>query len=60
MSYGLVTADAAHLYVDEKKIDQEVREHLKNVRILPYDQIFQDLRAFDHDNKASFTSPQLG
>lgn len=52
ISFGLVTQDAAYLYADERKIDEEVRKHLGDiVKVLPYEQIFEDLKALDNQNK---------
>eukprot|EP00732_Lithocolla_globosa_P003343 Lithocolla_globosa_v1_NODE_2639_length_1924_cov_24.632424.p1 type:complete len:601 gc:universal NODE_2639_length_1924_cov_24.632424:40-1842(+) len=43
-SYALVTSDVCILYIDKKKIDKEVREHLPpQVELRKYGQIFSDL-----------------
>ena len=39
ISYALITADKAYLFVDDDKVDDAVRTHLKDsgVEVLPYD-----------------------
>ncbi|KAF2731241.1 putative Xaa-Pro aminopeptidase P [Polyplosphaeria fusca] len=43
-SYAVVTPTTATLYIDEKKLDQAVKDHLGDkVAIKPYDAIFKDI-----------------
>lgn len=45
ISYSIITKDSATLYIDEEKIDSQVREHLgSSVQIAPYDSVFKDLK----------------
>jgi len=57
MSFGLVMHTSAHLYTDEAKIGEDVRKHLGDVKVLPYSQIFEDLRALDRENKVLIVNP---
>ncbi|KTW27323.1 hypothetical protein T552_02307 [Pneumocystis carinii B80] len=42
-AYSLVTHDKIVLYIDDSKLDDHVREHLKCVEIKPYDSVFKEL-----------------
>ena len=61
--YALVTPSSAVLYTNESKVsDDEVKKHLKKsgVKVLPYDQIFEDMKDFVASGKkvsASYGSP---
>ncbi|KAJ2509801.1 hypothetical protein GGI11_005732 [Coemansia sp. RSA 2049] len=44
-AYALVTRSEVTLYIDDTKIDDEVREHLHGVSIRPYNAIFGELAA---------------
>lgn len=45
-AYAIVTDSAAALYIDNKKISEDVKAHLGNsVDIRPYDSIFEDIEA---------------
>jgi len=45
-SYAIVTPDYVNLYLQEKSVSSEVREHLgAEVTIKPYETVFDDLRA---------------
>jgi Xaa-Pro aminopeptidase len=44
-SYAVVTPDDVTLYVDESKLGGEVKTHLGEVKIRPYDTIFEDITA---------------
>lgn len=53
-SYASVTPKAATLYVDESKLDDKVREHLKkSVELRPYDAVFDDVKALSESSKAT-------
>ncbi|CAG8516624.1 9250_t:CDS:10 [Racocetra fulgida] len=44
-SYSLITKDEAILYIDDRKLNKEVRDHLgPDVKYRPYDAIFEDLQ----------------
>lgn len=43
-AYALITQDSATLYIDEKKLPQEVKEHLEGVKIAPYEDIFGHIK----------------
>jgi Xaa-Pro aminopeptidase len=45
IAYGAVTADEVRLYCDPRKITDAVREHLRDVQILPYDSVVDDVKA---------------
>lgn len=59
-SYAVVTPDVATLYVEESKLDDTVKEHLKknNVHIKPYGTIFDDARELhaQHTQKSANSS----
>ncbi|QSL66786.1 hypothetical protein MERGE_001172 [Pneumocystis wakefieldiae] len=42
-AYALITQDKTVLYIDDSKLDDHLREHLKCVEIKPYDSIFKEL-----------------
>lgn len=44
-SYAVVTPDDVTLYVDDSKLGQDVRKHLGDVKIRPYEAIFEDITA---------------
>ena len=45
-SYAIVTPSSASLYIDDSKIDEEVRSHLgSGIHIRPYHAIFEDTKA---------------
>ncbi|PTD10786.1 putative Xaa-Pro aminopeptidase P [Fusarium culmorum] len=46
-AYATVTPDAAKLYIDDSKLDDECRSHLTSnkVEIKPYDTVFEDSQA---------------
>jgi len=46
ISYALVTLTDATIYIDESKLDEDVKKHLMNVAIKPYDAIMSDLEIF--------------
>jgi Xaa-Pro aminopeptidase len=55
-AYTLVTKDDIVLYIDEKKLTKEVKEHLgSSIRFRPYDAVFNDLNdlndKFKSDNQ---------
>lgn len=53
-SYASVTPRAATLYVDESKLDDNLRGHLKkSVELRPYDAVFDDVKALSESSKAT-------
>ncbi|KAF2861914.1 peptidase M24 [Piedraia hortae CBS 480.64] len=52
-SYALVTPTATTLFVDESKLQGNVREHLENVQLKPYNDIFDHLSAMSKDDAPS-------
>lgn len=44
-AYALITLDSATLYINENKLPKEVKEHLKGVRIAPYEDIFGHIKS---------------
>eukprot|EP01087_Luapelamoeba_hula_P012101 TRINITY_DN3362_c0_g1_i1.p1 TRINITY_DN3362_c0_g1~~TRINITY_DN3362_c0_g1_i1.p1 ORF type:complete len:721 (-),score=114.43 TRINITY_DN3362_c0_g1_i1:88-2250(-) len=52
LSYGLITDTVARFYVDSAKLTEEVRTHLGvEVDVLPYEQVFPDVKALAAENK---------
>lgn len=49
LAYTVITKDSAVLYVDEEKLTDEVKAYLdeNQVGIKPYNDIYEDVRAFD-------------
>jgi Xaa-Pro aminopeptidase len=43
-AYALVTHNSATLYINENKLPKEVKEHLKDVKIAPYEDIFGHIK----------------
>ncbi|CAG8533718.1 4119_t:CDS:10 [Cetraspora pellucida] len=55
-SYSLITKDEAILYIDDRKLNKEVKDHLgSDIKYRPYDAIFEDLQKHSvklkNDNK---------
>lgn len=48
-SYAVVTPTSATLYIDEKKLPENAKEHLAGIEIRPYDAIFKDITALVAD-----------
>lgn len=48
LSYGIVTADKYHLYIDESKLDNEIKASFAKDGIVlhPYNDIYEDVRAY--------------
>ena len=46
LSYALITADAYHLYVDDKKLSPEIGQYLKDlgVTVHPYNDVYEDAK----------------
>lgn len=44
-SYLIVEVDQAQLFVDDSKVNEEVKDHLKNagIELRPYDSILQEI-----------------
>lgn len=53
LSYGLITLEDATLYINEDKLNDELKENFKkaNVHVKPYNQIYEDLSALESDHK---------
>lgn len=49
LSYSIVTMDSVELYVDERKLDDQIRAELakNHVNIHPYNDIYEDVRKLD-------------
>lgn len=47
-AYLYLSSDASVLYVDEDKVDEEVRTHLSNsnIKLRPYNAVFEDAHEF--------------
>lgn len=53
-SYASITPDSATLYVDQSKLDDDVKSHLgKSVTIRPYDAVFGDAKALSESTAAT-------
>ena len=48
LSYAVVYEDKVDLYVDERKLSDEIKKHLSenNVHIKPYNDVYQDVKKF--------------
>ena len=49
LSYSIVTMDSMELYVDERKLDDQIRAEMdkNNVHIHPYNDIYEDIKKLD-------------
>lgn len=49
LSYSIVTMDGVELYVDERKLNDQIREELakNNVTVHPYNDIYEDVKTLD-------------
>jgi len=52
-SIAFLTNDSAHLFLDERKLSHEVINHLKDVKVHPYESIISWLKDFHHSAKKS-------
>ena len=45
MSYAFITHDEAYIYIDEKRLPQDVRERFvkEKIKVRPYDSIYEDI-----------------
>lgn len=52
LSYTIIFENHCILYIDENKLDEPCRKHLKknNINILPYEQIYTDLKKLDKNH----------
>ena len=52
LSYGIITMDSMELYVDESKLDDEMKAQLAeiHVNLHPYNDIYEDIRKLDESN----------
>lgn len=58
-SYAVITPASATLYVDDSKVEKDVREHLgSGVHIRPYAAIFDDVKALGESLSASTGTPR--
>ena len=55
-SYLLVTMDAAYLFIDEQKVDDALQDHLSDITLCPYEDIFDYIR-IHAANKTLLYSP---
>lgn len=44
-AYALITPDEATLFINENKLTAEVKEHLEDVKIAPYENVFRHIKA---------------
>jgi len=58
-AYALVTADSTTLYINDAKLAPEVHEHLKDVKIAPYEDIFGHIRALGEGIDAESASGKI-
>lgn len=58
-AYALITHDEATLYIDEKKLPDDVKEHLKGVKIAPYDDIFGHIKTLGEGIDADSVSGKI-
>ena len=51
LSYGIITMDSFELYIDERKLDAELKAKLAKdgVRLHPYNDIYEDVKKFGSD-----------
>lgn len=51
LSYGIITMDSFELYIDERKLDDELKAKLAKdgVRLHPYNDIYEDVKKFGSD-----------
>lgn len=51
LSYGIITMDSFELYIDERKLDDELKTKLAKdgVRLHPYNDIYEDVKKFGSD-----------
>ena len=51
LSYGIITMDSFELYIDERKLDDELKAKLAKdgVNLHPYNDIYEDVKKFDSD-----------
>ena len=54
LSYSIVTMDSMELYVDERKLDDQIRAELakNNVHIHPYNDIYEDIKNLSENDVA--------
>ncbi|KAL6042910.1 Creatinase/aminopeptidase [Balamuthia mandrillaris] len=57
-AYILVTKEDISLYIDKHKLDEEAEQHLSDVKLLPYNQIFDDLKQLNAENKRVWVDSQ--
>jgi Xaa-Pro aminopeptidase len=57
-SYAVVTPDDVTLYVDESKLGDEIKEHLNEVKIRPYEAIFEDITALSVAQSEEVRGPE--
>ena len=52
LSYAIITMNSVELYIDERKLDAELREKLAKdgVRLHPYNDIYEDVKQFTSDD----------
>ncbi|KAK5166302.1 uncharacterized protein LTR77_008563 [Saxophila tyrrhenica] len=52
-SYAVVTPTTVTLYIDESKLEDSAKEHLKGVKIRPYNDVFSDIAAMASSEPAA-------
>ena len=61
LSYGIITMDSFELYIDERKLDDELKAKLAKdgVNLHPYNDIYEDVKKFGSDVVAMIDSGKL-
>lgn len=61
LSYAIVRMDAIELYVEERKISDEIRKNLEKegVHIYPYDMIYDRVKEFSGKNRVMLDEEQM-
>jgi Xaa-Pro aminopeptidase len=57
ISYAIVTLESVRLYIDQRKLTDEIIQHLKNIQIFPYESIFDDLRSLSEKKMKLWLDP---
>jgi len=61
ISYAIVTQDNATLYIDEKKITAQVKNHLgEAINVAPYEQVFSDIQKLSQKPQKIWLDPIKG
>ncbi|KAF8978402.1 hypothetical protein BGZ46_006497 [Entomortierella lignicola] len=59
-AYAIITKDTVNLYLQEKPVSKEVREHLGGeIQIKPYESLYEDLKSFSKKLQADSSNPKV-